>query len=794
MSELTDFLNNDMGVDLAGGWNLASTSGDDPDESGNGIVGVITVGTGQRGAAAIETGGTLSLKLSGSDGGVVIDNDEAIGNLFHSGATLFGLFHIDAFPTTSATIAFKNGWFVTLSNNGRLTFTKTFTTGQYAWTTATGYVATGKSYGFCITYEAALGNHPTLYVRDLSEDETDILTNGAGLTRSGTSSGSPASDLSNNLNLGSLNNVTSFFNGRLSVFRFYEGIVSETDILSALELANASSFFEQEITVTSEVVVSATRLPGKVIAINSEVAITQVRDLAKTIALETIVVTQAIKDIPREFSVVVPTLIDIIRSHTRQFLVGSPAVIETIQHRVFFAAVEVVAAATVSLTKQVNLTRSLGSSVTVVVSRAVARIFTLDVPAMISMNRLVAKNLALTSEATISQTRLTDVMFVFFVESNIVVNRGIAISIPFVAAAQTLAVRLSAISLSVISLVNSTVKRQTGKNVLAVSSATTTRVRHIYQFTEVVVAAIPSSSVVTSRFRTITFNAVTSITMLRQTAKNVSVEVPVVPTLDRSITTIFQIVAAVTVFVQRKTNKIVAFESSATITMVRAVARELTFTSEVIVSLARHISVIYEIVASANIVVTRFILKNVSFIVAAEVTMERYVRKTISFASSAETYFFIDVMKNIMFTAQANVTLERYVARTFVFVAAAEMSVKRDISRTFAFVAPVIYHDVRLISRTFALVSAATFFVDTFRQKNISLQLAARVTMQRDMAIIRRVTVPVMVRAIKFLTKIPILAQQEVSVSSTTKHIRAGQIVLLSSWAEVAAEMTSEAE
>lgn len=269
MSALTDYL--DALDNYAGGWNLASTSSDDPDESGNGNDGVVTIGSGARGDVAIDPGGTLSMDYDGTSTKVVVAADAAISNIWDAGGTFFVLMHPDGPGEGSAgqiisRTALQPHIAMDSPSGGisKLRFSKQFTVVSGTWRSTDTIITHGSSYALIITYNAdATTNDPTFYRRLLGSGTTDTYTVGSGITEATTPSGTRSSDSAQALTIGNggaLDSAT--FDGRLSVVRFYSDVLTAGEIDDIMELADPTAPVDATVISVAATATATGKAPG----------------------------------------------------------------------------------------------------------------------------------------------------------------------------------------------------------------------------------------------------------------------------------------------------------------------------------------------------------------------------------------------------------------------------------------------------------------------------------------------------------------------------------------------------
>lgn len=276
MSALTDYL--DALDNYAGGWNLASTSGVDPDETANGNDGTVSIGTGTRGDTAIEAGGTLSMHFDGASGSVLIADDVAIQNIFANGGSIVGLFNGDDIGQFSQGMLVSKGtpWYLSfITESGstcKLNFLAGFTTTAGQWRTTNNIITYGTNYGFVLTYSnATTTNNPILYLYDIDGASASTLTVGSGLTEVASPSGSGLTDVASALRFG--NSVFSIhtFDGRMSVMRLYSDVLTSGEVDDIFALLSPAPVNVSITSVTATATADA-NAPGVTMTTNSVTA------------------------------------------------------------------------------------------------------------------------------------------------------------------------------------------------------------------------------------------------------------------------------------------------------------------------------------------------------------------------------------------------------------------------------------------------------------------------------------------------------------------------------------------
>lgn len=213
-----------------GGWNLASTSGDDPDTSGNGNDAVlIAIGTGTRGAAAIEDGGTLSTDFDGADTRFDPGSAAVLDNILATGGLILCCFVADSDGETDlGTLVTKTTWKLGVSDQSgstmRLRFHHTYSGADGVWTTTSRLITVGTNYMAAVYFDRTGGTaeNPTIWLFDIDAMTFSTLTVGSGLTEDTTPTGTVDTDAANSVYIGGESGGTYCFDGKISVVRLYD--------------------------------------------------------------------------------------------------------------------------------------------------------------------------------------------------------------------------------------------------------------------------------------------------------------------------------------------------------------------------------------------------------------------------------------------------------------------------------------------------------------------------------------------------------------------------------------------
>lgn len=211
----------------AGGWNLDSTSGDDPDTSGNGNDAVITLGSGVRGDTAIEDGGTLSTDFDGANTRFAVAADAAINDHFATGGLTLAFINADSDGESDTGIILSKGYEFYVSDQSgsamRLQFVQGFSTTAGSWRTTDRVITVGTNYLVAVYYDRTTGTSadPTMWVCDLDAETYTKLTVGSGLTEVSTPSGTVTTDTATGLQIGGASGGSRCFDGNIGSVRVY---------------------------------------------------------------------------------------------------------------------------------------------------------------------------------------------------------------------------------------------------------------------------------------------------------------------------------------------------------------------------------------------------------------------------------------------------------------------------------------------------------------------------------------------------------------------------------------------
>lgn len=237
-----------------GGWNLASTSGDDPDTSGNGNDASVIEGTADRGAAALDDSGTLSMEFNGDIPGTVpwamVTDAADIQNIFATGGLALCLFNASSDGASDGgSLIVKSDhstfvWrFYVADQSGadmRLRFFHETPSTDGLWETAR-VVTVGTTYLAAVYFDRSLGAsaNPTIWLYDIDAETFDEFTVGAGLTETSTPNNTPSTDVGYDLIMGTDDTVaiSATFDGRLGTVRLYGDVGNEAYWTPRLRIA-----------------------------------------------------------------------------------------------------------------------------------------------------------------------------------------------------------------------------------------------------------------------------------------------------------------------------------------------------------------------------------------------------------------------------------------------------------------------------------------------------------------------------------------------------------------------------
>ena len=224
---LTDYLT-DLGPIV--GWDLASTSGDDPDVA-TGHDAVITLGAGVRGDTAIDDGGTLSLQFDGAATKATVAAHADFQDWQALDSLVFMLFKADTSGEGNVGRLYDKGainYLCVADPSGstmRLRYVQDYNGGGSVdgqWDTTSRVITAGVRYAVAVHYNgSSTANNPTMWLFDLDALTYSKLTVGSGLTRTTAPSGSRTSDAGQALILGNNSGASATFDGNIGVVRVY---------------------------------------------------------------------------------------------------------------------------------------------------------------------------------------------------------------------------------------------------------------------------------------------------------------------------------------------------------------------------------------------------------------------------------------------------------------------------------------------------------------------------------------------------------------------------------------------
>jgi hypothetical protein len=239
-----------------GGWNLASTSGDDPDTSGNGNDASIIEGSGDRGAVALDDSGTLSFEFDGGATWALVADVADVQDIFATGGLALCLFNADSDGTNDVgTLIAKSDHsayvyrFYVADQSGatmRLRFHHETSGTDGVWETDR-VVTVGRTYLVAIYFDRSLGAgaNPTIWLADIEAGEFNEYTVGAGITETASPSGTPVTDAGYDLIIGMTDSLgpalPATFDGRIGTVRLYGDVGNEAYWTPLLRLASATA-------------------------------------------------------------------------------------------------------------------------------------------------------------------------------------------------------------------------------------------------------------------------------------------------------------------------------------------------------------------------------------------------------------------------------------------------------------------------------------------------------------------------------------------------------------------------
>lgn len=227
-----------------GGWNLDSTSGDDPDTSGNGNDAVITLGSGVRGSTAIDDDGVWTTEFDGASTRYSVTADAAFNNFFATGGLIFLEFVADSDGETDQGVLVDKGIFqfnVTEQSGStmRLHFWHEYAGTDGDWETTNRVITVGTRYAVALYFDRSEGTaaNPTMWLFDLDAGTYTELTVGSGLTENTSPTSTVSTDGAHNLTIGSDSIASRTFDGRIGVVRLFGDLGTTTYWTPVLKIA-----------------------------------------------------------------------------------------------------------------------------------------------------------------------------------------------------------------------------------------------------------------------------------------------------------------------------------------------------------------------------------------------------------------------------------------------------------------------------------------------------------------------------------------------------------------------------
>lgn len=211
----------------AAGWNLASTSGNDPDTSGNGNNAVLTLGSGVRGSAAIDDSGTATTEFDGAATKYTVTDAAPLLNIFAGGGLVLCAFNADTDGEGDVgTLVGKTGWRLYVADESasamRVRFFRDHATTDGLWETTSRVITVGKDYLVAVFHDDTnVANNPTMWLYDIDGETLTTLTVGSGLTESTSPGGAAVSDTTNAVVIGNVAGNNQTFDGNIGTVRFY---------------------------------------------------------------------------------------------------------------------------------------------------------------------------------------------------------------------------------------------------------------------------------------------------------------------------------------------------------------------------------------------------------------------------------------------------------------------------------------------------------------------------------------------------------------------------------------------
>ncbi len=215
-----------------GAWDLASTSGDDPNESPIfSSPAVITLGGGVRASDAIDDSGTKTLEFDGAATKATVTDVSFLQEIFNTGGLALCLFNPDSDGEShEGTLIGKNAWrFYVADQSGsdmRLRFTHNYSTTAGIWETTSRVVTVGTSYLVAVWFDRSGGvaADPTIWLFDIDSRTFSELTVGSGLTETQTPVGTVSTDTGSDLVIGNNSGASRTFDGRIGTVRVFRSI------------------------------------------------------------------------------------------------------------------------------------------------------------------------------------------------------------------------------------------------------------------------------------------------------------------------------------------------------------------------------------------------------------------------------------------------------------------------------------------------------------------------------------------------------------------------------------------
>jgi len=213
---------------LVGHWKMNGTSEDSTPNSNDGAVTGASLTTDRKSQA------NKAYSFNGTTDYMLVSDDSAIQNIFDGGGTVSMWISADSDGELDTGRIFDNAvsYLNTQNESGgavKLRFIRGFSTTAGIWVTDNAVVSIGSWTHVVMTYDNGnVANNPTIYVNGVSVAATETQT----------PIGTRNTSVGNNLYIGSETTVAACFDGKIDDFRFYNRVLSQTEITSLYDSYN----------------------------------------------------------------------------------------------------------------------------------------------------------------------------------------------------------------------------------------------------------------------------------------------------------------------------------------------------------------------------------------------------------------------------------------------------------------------------------------------------------------------------------------------------------------------------